>query len=79
MWDESGSNSVTISNVAGDDAFAAKTLNSTILFTRKVGTNTTRDLFVWNAVTTTRLTGEDADKVFHNYSAAGSAFAASRQ
>lgn len=79
MWDESGSNSVTISSVAGDDAFAAKTLNSTILFTRKVGANTTSDLFVWDALTETRLTDEDNDSVFHDYAAAGAAFAASRQ
>lgn len=79
MWDESGATSVTISNTAGDDAWAAKTLNSTILFTRKVGANTTADLFVWDALAETRLTDTGNDNVFHNYSAAGSAFAASRQ
>ena len=78
MWDASATASVSISSTAGDDAFAALSLDGTILFTRKVGSNTTRDLFVWDGATETRLTEEDSDDNFHDYQGIGSAFAVSR-
>jgi hypothetical protein len=78
MWDASATTSVSISSTTGDDAFAAKTLNSTILFTRKVGTNTTRDLFVWDGTTATRLTDEDSDGIFHDYTAISAGIAVTR-
>lgn len=78
MWDASATASVAISSTAGDDAFAAKTLDGTILFTRKVGTNTTRDLFVWDGTTATRLTDEDSDGIFHDYTAVSAGVAVTR-
>lgn len=78
MWDASGTATVVISGATGDDAFAAKTLDGTILFTRIVGTNTTRDLFVWDAVSATRLTEEDSDDVAHDYQVLGTPFSVSK-
>ena len=79
MWDASGTASVSISSTAGDDAFAAKTLDGTILFTRIVGTNTTKDLFVWDGTTETRLTDEDTDGNFRDYTIVGTPVAVSRR
>lgn len=78
MWDESATGSVVISGATGDDAFAALTLDGTILFTRKDGTNTTRDLFIWDGTTVTRLTNEDADGNFSDYAVAGTPIAVTK-
>ncbi|MCA8963836.1 MAG: hypothetical protein KDC48_03070 [Planctomycetes bacterium] len=71
MWDASGTASVVLSDTAGDDAFAAKTEDGTILFTRVVGTNTNTDLFVWDGTDETRLTDEDAASLKHDHSVLG--------
>jgi len=77
MWDASGTTSVVLSNTAGNDAFQAKTANGTVLFTRVVGTNTNRDLFVWNGTAETRLTQADSAGLLHDHTVLGK-FAASR-
>ncbi len=71
MWDASGTTSVVLSNTAGDDAFAARTEDGTILFTRVVGTNTNTDLFVWDGTDETRLTDEDNASLKHDHSVLG--------
>jgi hypothetical protein len=59
MWDASGTTSVVVSDTAGADAFAARTADGTILFTRVVTGNSNTDLFVWDGTAETRLTDED--------------------
>ncbi|MCA8975753.1 MAG: hypothetical protein KDC98_13610, partial [Planctomycetes bacterium] len=71
MWDASGSNSVVLSDTTGDDVFLAKTVNSTVLFTRVVGTNTNTDLFVWDGTAETRLTDEDSAGLLHSHTVLG--------
>lgn len=63
MWDASAVRVVVISDTAGNDVFQSLTLNTTILFTRIVGTNTNADLFTWDGTTETRLTNKDNDEV----------------
>lgn len=78
MWDDSGTTSVAVSSTAGTDAFCAKTLDGTVLFTRVVGTNTNADLFVWDATAgATRLTTVDSASLLHDHSVAGT-FAGTR-
>ena len=77
MWDASATASVVLSDTAGNDAFAAKTADGTILFTRVVGTNTNTDLFVWNGTAETRLTQADAAGLLHDHTVLGK-FAAAR-
>jgi hypothetical protein len=71
MWDASGTTSVTVSNTTGDDAFAARTENGTLLFTRVVAGNTNTDLFVWNGTAETRLTEEDSASLLHDHTVLG--------
>ena len=77
MWDASGTTSVVVSNTTGNDAFQAKTANGTVLFTRVVGSNTNRDLFVWNGTAETRLTQADSAGLLHDHTVLGK-FAATR-
>jgi hypothetical protein len=78
MYDASAASSVVVSDTAGNDAYAAKTLDGTILFTRIVGANTTKDLFSWNGTSETRLTDVDSSGIYHDNIVVGSAFAATR-
>lgn len=72
MWDDSGTTSVDISTTTGNDAFAGKTADGTVLFTRVVTGNTTADLFVWDPTDgETRLTTADGAALFHDHSVAG--------
>ena len=77
MWDASGANSVVVSDTAGTDDYQALTSDSTILFTRIVGTNTNTDLFVWDGTTETRLTQADSVGLLYDHSVLGT-FDASR-
>lgn len=79
MWDASAASSVVVSDTTGDDSYELLTLDDTILFTRKVGGNTTADLFSWDGTSTTQLTAADSEGVFHDYSTAGAAFAVRKQ
>lgn len=71
MWDASAVDSVTVSDTEGNDAFAAKTANGTLLFTRVVDGNTNTDLFVWNGTAETRLTAADGAGNFHDHAVLG--------
>ena len=53
------------------DAFAARTENGTLLFTRVVAGNTNTDLFVWNGTAETRLTEEDSASLLHDHTVLG--------
>ena len=77
MWDASATASVVVSSTAGNDVFQALTLDTKILFTRVVGTNTNADLFTWDGTTETRLTDEDAAELLHNHTVLGT-FAGTR-
>ncbi|MFT4515043.1 MAG: Tol biopolymer transport system component [Planctomycetota bacterium] len=77
MWDASATSSVVVSSTAGNDVFQALTLDSTILFTRVIGTNTNADLFTWNGTTETQLTDEDAAEMLHDHAVLGT-FAGTR-
>ena len=76
MWDASAGNAVVLSDVAGNDTFAARTLGGTILFTRVVGTDSNADLFVWDGTDETQLTDED-DAGVHDHTVLGT-YAGSR-
>ncbi len=72
MWDASATTSVAVSSTTGDDAFAGKTSDGTLLFTRKIGTHTTADLFVWNPTAgETQLTDADGASLLHDHTVAG--------
>ncbi|HEX5053160.1 MAG TPA: hypothetical protein VFZ65_15400 [Planctomycetota bacterium] len=71
MWDASASTSVVVSDTAGDDTFAARTLDGTILFTRVVTGNTNTDLVVWNGTAATRLTDVDSAGLTHDHTVLG--------
>lgn len=77
MWDASATASVVVSSTAGTDDYQALTADSTILFTRIVGTNTNADLFVWDGTSERRLTDEDSAGLKHDHAVLGS-YAASR-
>ncbi|MBL9078198.1 MAG: hypothetical protein JNL08_11880 [Planctomycetes bacterium] len=77
MWDASATASVVVSDTTGDDAFAARTLDGTILFTRIVGTNTNTDLFVWDGTDATQLTDEGDGGLRHDHAVRGT-YAGSR-
>ncbi len=67
MWDDSAANSVAISTDAGDEAFGKRANAGGILFTRKVGTNVTRDVFRWDGTSITTVTGPDAEGLSHDH------------
>ncbi|MGK0153823.1 MAG: hypothetical protein ACI9SE_000771 [Neolewinella sp.] len=77
MWDASATASVVVSSTAGNDVFQSLTLDSTILFTRIVGTNTNADLFTWDGTTETRLTDVDSAELLHDHAVLGT-FAGTR-
>ena len=77
MWDASATTSVTISSETGDDAFEAKAFGAAILFTRRIGTATTDDLFTWDGTTATQLTGSTTSSGV-DYNVIGTPFSASR-
>ncbi|MEZ6037842.1 MAG: hypothetical protein R3F29_10205 [Planctomycetota bacterium] len=77
MWDASGTTTVAISDSTDDDRFEAVTAAGKVVFGRKVGANTTYDLFVWDGTTATRATTMDSDEVYHDYEVIGT-YAASR-
>lgn len=58
LWDESAGAVVTISNATGDDAFSAALANGDVLFTRTPSGQSNKELFHWEAATstTTQLT-----------------------
>ena len=71
MWDESATASVAVSAAAGDDAYQARTLDGTVLFTRVTPTNGNADLFVWDGATATQLTDEDSAGLRHDHAVLG--------
>ncbi|MEO6596344.1 MAG: hypothetical protein ABIP94_16465 [Planctomycetota bacterium] len=72
MWDASISTSVVVSDTVGEDAFAARTLDGTILFTRVVAGNSNADLFVWNGTAAVRITDVDTAGLLHDHTVLGS-------
>ncbi|MFK7739565.1 MAG: hypothetical protein AB8H80_04510 [Planctomycetota bacterium] len=78
QWDSSAVISVAVDAEIGDAAYAGRTLNDTVLFTRVVAGNTTADLFVWDGDTSTRLTDADSSGQFHAYATAGEPFAVTK-
>jgi hypothetical protein len=70
MWDASAAASVVVSSAAGNDDYAIRTENGTILFTRVVTGNTNTDLFVWDGALATRLTDQEAG-LWHDHAVLG--------
>lgn len=70
MWDASAAAPVVVSSAAGNDSYAMRTDNGTILFTRVVTGNTNTDLFVWDGALATRLTDQEAG-LWHNHTVLG--------
>lgn len=71
LWDDSATTSVTVSDLAGADAFQAVTADGKVLFTHVYTGNSNQDLMIWNGTTATRLTEADETGTLRDHTVLG--------